>query len=147
MTRSDKAAQLFAGTYNCSQAVLASFAPENGLTEDQSLKLATAFGGGMARTQMTCGAITGALMAIGLHSGRGADDDYAKTGSAYEKALELFREFKKRNGSITCRELLQGLDMNDGADQEKIQQLGLFKTDCARYVRDAVEITEKIMRA
>ena len=66
----------------------------------------------MARHQMTCGAVTGALMALGLEFGRGANDLSQKTGITYDKANVLFEEFLKRNGSINCKELLQGLDMN-----------------------------------
>ena len=66
MTRSENATLYFADTFNCSQSILASFGQEFGLTEEQCLKLGTAFGGGMARSQMTCGAVTGALMVLSL---------------------------------------------------------------------------------
>ena len=145
MTKSEKAAARFAATFNCSQAVFSAFGTGLGLSEDQCLKLGCAFGGGMARNQMTCGAVTGALLALGLHFGRGADDPLAATGNAYEKTNRFFEEFQKRNGSINCRELLQGLVMNDPDDMEKIRELDLFKTVCARYVTDAVEITEGLV--
>jgi C_GCAxxG_C_C family probable redox protein len=145
MTRTEKATLYFANTFNCSQAVFASFGQEYGLSESQCLKIGCAFGGGMARQQSTCGAVSGALMALGLAFGRGIDDQYSKTGIAYEKTEELFEEFKKRNGSITCKELLQGLNMNDPEDMKKIQQQELFKTVCVKYVQNAVEITEKLI--
>jgi C_GCAxxG_C_C family probable redox protein len=145
MTRTENAGLWFADTFNCSQAVLASFGEDNGLTEDQCLRIACAFGGGMGRRQMTCGAVTGALMALGLHFGRAADDPYDKSVLTYEKSNVFFAEFIKRNGSLCCRELLLGLDMNDPADQEKIREQDLFRTACAKYVRDAVEITEHIL--
>ena len=144
MTKSENAALYFSDTFNCSQAVLTSFGQDYGLSEDQCLKIGCAFGGGMARQQMTCGAVTGALMALGLEYGRAADDPYSKTGEAYDKTKELFEEFKKRNGSINCKELLLGLDMNDPEDQKEIERLGLFRTDCMKYVKDAVEIVERI---
>ncbi|MEI7662444.1 MAG: C-GCAxxG-C-C family protein [Bacteroidota bacterium] len=145
MTKSENAALWFDDTFNCSQSVLASFGPGYGLTEDQCLKIGCAFGGGMARRQMTCGALTGALMALGLHFGRAADDPYSISETTYDKSNQLFEEFKKLHGSINCKELLQGLDMNDPADREKIGRLDLFHTSCAQYVRDAVEITEAII--
>jgi C_GCAxxG_C_C family probable redox protein len=145
MTKSENAALWFADTFNCSQAVLTSFGQDYGLTEEQCLKIGCAFGGGMARRQMTCGAVTGALMALGLHFGRGENDPYSQTGTAYEKTNAFFEEFTKLNGSITCRDLLQGLDMNDPVDKEKIRELELFTTSCAKYVQDAVRITETLI--
>ena len=145
MTKSENAALYFSDTFNCSQAVLTSFGQDYGLSEDQCLKIGCAFGGGMARQQMTCGAVTGALMALGLEYGRAADDPYSKTGEVYDKTKKLFEEFKKRNGSINCKELLLGLDMNDPEDQKKIQKQELFQKVCMKYVLDAVEITERII--
>ena len=145
MTKSENAALYFSDTFNCSQAVLTSFGQDYGLSEDQCLKIGCAFGGGIARQQMTCGAVTGALMALGLEFGRAANDPYSKTSEAYDKSNQLFEEFKKRNGSVNCRELLQGLDMNDPEDQKKIQKQELFQTVCMKYVMDAVEITERII--
>ncbi|MFZ4562981.1 MAG: C-GCAxxG-C-C family protein [Bacteroidales bacterium] len=145
MTKSESATLYFTESFNCSQAVLAAFGKDYGLSEDQCLKLGCAFGGGMARQQMTCGAVTGALMALGLAYGRGANDQYSMTGTTYLKAAELFKEFKKRNGSLVCRELLHGLDMNDPLDQKKIQDLELFQMVCVKYVLDAVEITEQLI--
>ena len=67
MTKSEKAVALFAKGYNCSQSVLTSFGQEFGLSEDDCLKISCAFGGGMGRRQLTCGAVTGALI-VGGHS-------------------------------------------------------------------------------
>ncbi|MEI6681335.1 MAG: C-GCAxxG-C-C family protein [Bacteroidota bacterium] len=145
MTRSEEASKWFADGYNCSQSVLTSFGREYGLTDEQCLKLGCAFGGGIARRQLTCGVVTGALMVIGLHFGRGAGAPYSTTTGTYERANRFIAEFTKRNGSINCKELLQGLDMTVPADMAKIQSLGLFQNNCARYVKDAVELTEWIL--
>jgi C_GCAxxG_C_C family probable redox protein len=145
MTRQEKAEFYFAEGFACSQAVFAAFGKEMGLTEDQCLKIGCAFGGGMARQQMTCGAVTGAMMVIGLLYGRGLDDDISKKEFTYEKTNEFFSEFRSRNGSLDCNDLLQGLNMNDPEELKKIQELGLFKTSCVKYVRDAVEIVEQLI--
>ncbi len=73
------ALEKFAEGYNCAQSVAYTFAAECGLTEDAALKLSCAFGGGMARTQEVCGAVTGALLVLGLLHGRGARDDRSAT--------------------------------------------------------------------
>ena len=53
--------------YSCAQAVLAAFASRYGLTHDAVHGLAAPFGAGMSRRQTTCGAVTCALMVLGLH--------------------------------------------------------------------------------
>jgi len=59
MTKAEKASELFANNFNCSQAVLTAFAPDFGLDEKLALMLGTQFGGG-ARTAEMCGAVSGA---------------------------------------------------------------------------------------
>jgi C_GCAxxG_C_C family probable redox protein len=115
------------------------------LTEEQCLKTGGAFGGGMARQQLTCGAVTGAMMAIGMLYGRGVGDDVSQKEVTYSLTNELFAEFQKRNGSFNCKDLLHGLSMKDPEELKKIQELGLFKTNCVKYVQDAVEIVEGMM--
>ena len=65
MTHKDQALQLFSEHFHCSQAVLAAFAPECGLSHEQALKLGACFGSGMRKGEV-CGACTGALMVLGL---------------------------------------------------------------------------------
>jgi C_GCAxxG_C_C family probable redox protein len=72
-------------------------------------------------------------------------DDISKKEFTYSKTEEFFKEFEKRNGSVICKDLLQGLDMNNPKDRKRIEELGLFQTSCVKYVRDAVEIVEKLI--
>ena len=69
------AVTLFDQGYTCGQAVLAAFAAKHGLDRDLALRVACAYGGGVARTGATCGAVNGALMVIGLAHGRHASAD------------------------------------------------------------------------
>ncbi len=141
-----KAIRYFRNKFNCSQSVFTVFGTNFGLTENDCLKIGCAFGGGMGRQQLTCGAVTGALMAIGLKYGKASGDTEDKKLETYIKTREFFTEFNKINGSSECRVLLQGLDMNDPEDHKKIIELGLFDTHCEKYVATAVRIAEKIMK-
>ena len=69
MTHKEKALTLFKQKYHCSQAVLAAFAEECGLTEKQALMLGACFGSGMRKGEV-CGACTGALMVLGALYGQ-----------------------------------------------------------------------------
>jgi C_GCAxxG_C_C family probable redox protein len=146
MSRQEKALKYFRNKFNCSQAVLTVFGSEFGISENDCLKIACAFGGGMGRQQHTCGAVTGALMVLGLKYGKALNDSEEKKDLTYLKTREFFAEFKKMHGSTLCKDLLNGLDMNDPEDHKKIIEEKLFDINCEKYVEDAVTITGKIMK-
>lgn len=145
MTKAEKATNYFQNKFNCSQSVLTVFGVDHGISEDDCLKLSCAFGAGMARQQMTCGAVTGAFMALGLVYGKAMNDPEDKKLETYSKALEFTKDFERENGSINCRELLKGLDINDPDDYSMILEQKLFETSCGKYVEDAVRIVEKLI--
>lgn len=144
MTKSDVAIQYFKNGFNCSQSVLCAFAPELGISKENSMKIASAFGGGIGRQQLTCGAVTGAIMALSLKFGKGLNDEDSKKQFTYNKTVALMNQFIALNGSVSCKELLNGLDMNH--DIDKIKELHLFEVKCECYVRNAVELTEELLK-
>jgi len=146
MNKSEKAIEYFRSKFNCSQSVFTVFGTEHGLSENDCLKTSCAFGGGMGRQQLICGAVTGALMALGVKYGKAMGDPDENKQLTYEKTREFFNEFIRLNGSTSCRELLKGLDMNDPDDHRKIIEQGLFDTLCEKYVTDSVRIVEETER-
>lgn len=143
MIHIDKAKELFEQKYHCSQAVLAAFAEELGLTEKQALKLGGCFGGGMCKGEV-CGACTGALMALGLKHGQCEIEDLdsrLKTNDVTVKFLELFRE---ENGSYICKELL-GCDLATPEGKEYAKEHNLFTDFCPHMIVSAVKIAEQLL--
>lgn len=124
--------------------MLSSFGEELGLDRELALKVAGAFGGGMARMGETCGAVTGALMVIGLKHGMTQTKDEGARDKTYKLAQELATRFKKRHGSMVCRELL-GYDLSSPEGRKAAYEKGLFTTLCPQLVRDATEILEEIL--
>ena len=112
---SENAAVQFGNGFSCSQSVFATFAPDLGLKKEDALKIASAFGGGMVRQGEVCGAVTGALMTLGLKYGSKTADDEEKVRQASQK---LMQRFKEENGSILCRDLL-GHNLNTSEKLEK----------------------------
>jgi C_GCAxxG_C_C family probable redox protein len=139
------ATERFRSGFNCSQSVLSAFAEDFGLSKDSCLRLASPFGSGIARMQETCGAITGALMAIGLKYGKGENGTEDDKTIAYRQSQQLINEFKERNTTICCRQLLDGHDINSPEGMAKIMELDLYHNYCLKYIQDAVEITETIL--
>jgi C_GCAxxG_C_C family probable redox protein len=145
MTKSEEAMQYFRDGFNCAQSVLVPFRENFGIDENHCLKIACAFGAGMGRQQHTCGAVTGAVMVLGLQYGKGKQDDNTKKLATYGKTVAFFEEFAGKHGSTSCLELLEGLRMSDPEDMKKIEELELHRIKCASYVRDAVEMVEKMI--
>ena len=145
MDKKNTALKYFRGHFNCSQAVFTVFGTDDALSEEQCLKTACGFGAGIGRQQLTCGAVTGAAMALGLRYGKGINDNEEKKTETYARVRKLFSEFCKKNGSVSCRELLQGFDMNNPEEHQRIVEMRLFEVLCEKYVTDAVEITEEII--
>lgn len=140
MSRKKKAETYFDSGYSCSQAVLANFGEEYGLGTDMAVKVAGAFGGGMSQLGQVCGAVTGALMVIGLKHGTTGEEKQ----NTYDIAREFVRLFTERHGSISCPELI-GYDLGIAEERSAAKEKGVFSTHCSRYVRDAVEILEEIL--
>ena len=121
---------------SCSQAIFATFGPYMGSDEvsvETCMKIASAFSGGINLTGNICGALTGALMAIGLEFSDGSP----MSPKVAEISTRLLEEFKAINGSILCRDLIQYDGGSDTVDMMKAFQSGQFDK-CLKYVEDVV---------
>ena len=144
MTRADSAAENIATSkMNCSQSVLTAFAEELGLSPLLARKLAIGFGGGMGRTGKTCGAVTGAYMVLGLKQDLKPENAQQVKERVYAMVNEFNRKFSEINGSTTCKDLL-GCDLSTPEGSAKAKEKGLFTSLCPKFVRDAVEILERM---
>jgi C_GCAxxG_C_C family probable redox protein len=139
-----RATQMFASGVSCAPAVFAAVAPQLGMAEDPAARIACCFGGGMIGSGKTCGAVTGAMMALGLKHGSGSAPAPAKKQAAYEKVAELWRRFSEKHGSISCQGIL-GVDISTPEGRAKAEADGLFKTRCPSVVRDATEILVSLL--
>ena len=144
MTHKEKALQYFSDKFHCSQAVLAAFAPELGLTEEQALKLGACFGAGMRKGEV-CGACTGALMVLGLMYGQSDKDDLESRMRANKVNVEMMNSFAEKNGSYICNELL-GCDIRTEEGVKEAREKGLFTEFCPKMVACAVDVLEEIIQ-
>lgn len=145
LTSSDRLADAvsrFAEGFNCAQAVFSVYAEQIGLDYDTALKIAAGFGGGMGRMAATCGAVTGAFMALGLKYAGVTTDRQTKEAN-YACIREFADRFKARNGSLVCRELL-ACDISTPEGLKRAMESGAFKNTCPKFVRDACEIMEEM---
>lgn len=104
--RISRAVGLFHEGFNCAQSVCAAFADLYGFTEEQALRMAASFGGGIGRMRETCGAACGMFLLAGLDCGAVRGEDREGKAHNYEVVQQLAAEFRRRNGSLICAELL-----------------------------------------
>jgi C_GCAxxG_C_C family probable redox protein len=142
-SRTEEAVRRFEQGYNCAQSVLVAFASEHGMQASEALRVAAGFGGGMGRLAGTCGAVSGAVMALGLAHGSTEPDAAAKERT-YEKVRALVEGFQARHGSILCRDLL-GCDIGTPEGFQKAHSQGLTRQLCPRFLRDAGELLEGML--
>jgi C_GCAxxG_C_C family probable redox protein len=139
-----RAQALFSEGFSCSQSVIAAVAEQRGIDPALVLRLSSAFGGGMANSGQTCGAVSGALMAIGLDHGRVSAKDREAKGRCYEIGQEFLKRFAGAQGHTACRELI-GFDLTDPKQYQQARREGVFKTKCAQFVVTAVRILEELL--
>jgi C_GCAxxG_C_C family probable redox protein len=140
----ERALSTFDEGYNCSQSVFSGWASELGLDRESALRVATAFGGGMGHRGDTCGAVTGAFMAIGLKHGRLRADDEETRDLAYSLVNRFVEEFESRHGSVVCRELL-GFDLGTPEGERLVEEGWPDGAPCRGLVKDAAEILEELL--
>ncbi len=143
-TREECAEKCFAKGFNCAQAVFSAFAVPLGIPEQNALRIAAGFGGGMGRLQEVCGAVTGAFMIIGSRYGMVQPEDTTARDRTYELVQQFDRQFRALHGSINCRELL-GCDLGTTEGRKEMKEKNLSAILCTRYVRDAAAIVEKMI--
>jgi C_GCAxxG_C_C family probable redox protein len=126
---------------DCSQAVFGELAPHLGIDRETALKIAAPFGGGMWNGE-TCGAVVGALMAIGLKYGQGDAPDQEAKQAMLAKAAAFRQQFAGKYGSCVCREIL-GYKIPE--EMDKIMEENKFGNVCCHVVVDACEICAKVL--
>lgn len=95
-TKIEKATELFKSGYNCSQAVLGAFGEDFSLSIDTALKIACGLGSG-ARSAEICGAVSGAILVIGLKYGSHNANQKELCNTKTEEFVKLFREKNKKH--------------------------------------------------
>ena len=146
MTRKELAEKLFFEGYACSQAVVLAFSDLVNMDQEELKKISLPFGGGIGRLRLTCGAYSGMLMVISLLFSNYEDVEENKL-KTYEIVRELAQRFKDKLGTISCKELLEKVNVivEIGGTPEK-RTADYYKTrPCAKIVYEASKILEEYL--
>jgi C_GCAxxG_C_C family probable redox protein len=135
----DVAVARFGKGHSCAQAVFSAFAEQLGMDYQTAVKLTSGFGGGMGFGSV-CGAVTGAIMALGLKYG-GVDSKLK--GQTAKLVHELTDRFKAQHQSLNCRDLL-GCDLSTPEGRKIAKERNLHDTVCIGIVRSTAKILEEL---
>jgi C_GCAxxG_C_C family probable redox protein len=135
------AAEMMLAGYNCAQAVLHANCERLKLDGDTALRLATGLGAGVAREGEVCGAVSGGVVALGLRYGRGCGGDKSRTEETYARTGEFLEAFKRRHGSVVCRELT-GCDLRTAEGQKSFRERDVLHRVCVGCVETASELVD-----
>ena len=140
----NKIREKFIKGYDCSQVVLAHFAEKLGITEELANRVSACFGGGMMHGD-TCGAFTGAIMAIGLRSGHWDEETLLQQKDGMMSKYAEFRTlFLEKFPTNNCRELL-GYDVSVPEQLEEALTGGRMLDFCPKVVQGVIEILEEVL--
>ena len=138
------AREYYKGGLDCSQVVFGHCAALLDMDEDQALKIAAAFGGGMMNGER-CGCVTGALMALGAEYGHFEPNAVEAKAKMMEKKAEFEERFKEHeitNGSVICSEIL-GYKIPE--DMEKILADNQLMKVCPKLAVIACDILDEMI--
>jgi len=129
--RVKQSTEYFESGLYCSQAIFGTFCEGYGLDKEAAFKISCGLNSGV-RCADICGAVSGAVLVIGLKYG----DSNANCNL---KTEEFIKRFKEENGNIICRNLL-GCDISTPDGKDKAVNKNLFKTICMDMVISAAQI-------
>lgn len=83
--------------YNCAQAVACTYCDLAGVDEETMKNITQAFAGGMGTMEASCGALTGAAIALGMIN--------KNPVKSMQNVRAIMSAFKEQNGTVICKEL------------------------------------------
>lgn len=144
MTTNDQATrrvrELFlddANTYGCAETTFVVLKEAFGLPGAADSSAAMALNGGIAYSGGTCGAVTGASLAVGMLAGRRIPDHRAAKRVARLVTADLLGAFEAEFGSSACRVLIDH-DLRTEAGHQAFIESGVWRDQCMRQIEMAV---------
>jgi len=141
----NQATEYMAGSYVCAESVLLATCEEFGIAVDRKVipKIAYAFAGGVGNTGAICGAVAGAIMAIGLIKERG--ETMEEMFSILGLAAEFRKRFEAEKDTINCRELT-GMDLTTPEGIEQFMSSDVPQTVCFPAVATAYRLVVDLLK-
>jgi C_GCAxxG_C_C family probable redox protein len=131
---------------NCAQAVSSVINDTYGLNVEAIPRMMAPFGGGVSRCDELCGAVTGAVAAIGMVFGRDGEEAAESKELCYELTRRFVKEFRRLRGATHCTDLL-GINLSDAAQLQRAQDEEYFRKECPGIVGDSVRLVVEVIES
>lgn len=145
MDRCALAYQYHKSGYNCAQSVAASFADLTGWTPEQLFAAAGGLGGGYGGSHAeACGAVSGAVLVLGILFPHTREGDAEEKRRIYALAKDFRQRFFEVFGHTRCMDLLQA---RPGVSEKTpaARRLGVT-AHCDNMIVTSVELLEELLR-
>ncbi len=130
----------------CSEAVLLALSEAQNVTSEIIPCIATGFGAGISRHGEVCGALSGAVMGLGLRFGRSQIAETPQDISPYQFGETMVNLFSSRVGHIRCRDILD-LDISSDEGRKQYREQNLWESKCRELIRIAAELAYDLLQA
>jgi len=124
-------------TYGCAETAFVVLKEAFGLPDAADSAAAMALNGGIAYSGGTCGAITGAALAVGMLTERRLPDHRAAKRTARLVTADLLVAFEAEFETSACRELI-GVDLRTDVGHRAFIESGAWRGRCMRQIEMAV---------
>jgi C_GCAxxG_C_C family probable redox protein len=141
--RQEKAIKVFRSDFNCSQSVLSVYSEDLKIDKNLALSISCGFGGGMGRLQETCGAVTGAFMAISLFASSKYSDNKDRKAKSYEMIQNFNKKFVEIHKTTNCKALLN-CDLSTKEGQEYAKSHNVYENICEKCILSSVQILDEL---
>ncbi|MFW9926651.1 MAG: C-GCAxxG-C-C family protein [Candidatus Thorarchaeota archaeon] len=135
----NKALEYFSSNHNCSQSVFRALLEKYGMYFDEGTAAMAGLGGGIGLQGNVCGAVSGAVAALGVLNSRTVSDFEEHKNTTYTSAAKFSYKFKKKFDTIICDELT-GIRMADKQERDNAIESGHFNKTCPKFVEEAIRI-------
>lgn len=142
LTRYEKAMELHHKGFNCCQSVLAAFSDRTGLDDQTAFNLAGGFGAG-AGTGELCGALTGAVMSLGLTHPVDPADPVGGKRRTMGLGKKVQGAFQEKFGHLRCAPLLK---TEISPESSAVAQAMGLTNRCDIMIVNAIEQVEALLR-
>ncbi len=130
--------------FNCAQSVLLAFGDKTGLDEKTARAIAGGMGGGVGGCkEEICGALSGAVLALGMLLPHVEEDDQAAKERIYGTVSEFRRRFTERFGYCRCGDLLN--NEASEADRKWADEIGAERV-CPVFIMETVQMLEDYLQ-
>lgn len=119
--------------YGCAETVFTVLKSAYGLPDEADPSAASALNGGIAYSGGTCGALTGAALAVGLLAERRMDHHGAAKRAAREIVAATMDAFREAYGVTDCRDLI-GYDLRAPGGHQAFLESGAWRDGCMNQI-------------